>query len=145
MAAGAGIGVEHDDALGLVGVIGEGERVGGSGVPHAVADLGVEVVVAEQDEVGPELAGVDLDLVDIGVAGFDLGQTGMGEEQVGAVEAAAAVGLGQGVEGGLDGEHLGHGVNDQAGQLEALVVQPVGEGHLGKGVGQRRVRAARPR
>ena len=51
-------------------------------------DLGVEVVVAEQHEVGLEQAGVDLDLVDVGVAGLDLGHPGVGEQQVGPVEAA---------------------------------------------------------
>ena len=142
VAAGAGVGVEDDDALGLVRIVGEGERVGRARVPHAVAHLGVEVVVTEQDEVGSQLAGVDLDLVDVGVAGLDLGQPGMGEQQVGPVEAAAPVRLGERFEGRLDGQHLRHGVDDQSRQFEALVLQSMGKGHLGEGVGQGRVRAA---
>ncbi len=64
----------------------------------------------------------------------------MGEQQVGAIEAALGVGLVQGLEGRLHGEHLRHGVNHHAGELDPLVGEPVGEVHPVEGVGQSRVR-----
>ena len=111
----AGVGVEHDDALGRLGVVGEGERVGRPRVPDALGDLDVEVVVAEEHEVGAQQRVVDLDLVDVGVRGLDRLDAGMGEEQVGAVEAAGAVGLVERVDRRLDGEHLRHRVDDEPG------------------------------
>jgi len=100
--------------------------------------------VAEQSQVGGglEQPGVHLDLVDVGVVGLDLGHPGVSQEQVGGLGAAADPGLGQGVEGGVDGEHLGHGVHDQAGEHEALVGHAVGEADVGEQVGQGRVGAA---
>ena len=88
MGALAGVGVEHHNALGLVRVVGEGERVGRTRVPDAPADLGVEVVVAEEHEVALEHAGVDFDLVDVGIPGLDLGDAGVGQQEVGAVGVA---------------------------------------------------------
>ena len=81
------ISVEDHDALGGVGVVGIGEGVGGAGVPDAGVDLGMEVVVTEQRQVGRRLeqAGVDLDLVDVGVVGLHLRHPGMGEQQVGGI------------------------------------------------------------
>ena len=58
--------------FGLVGVVGKAERVGRAGVPDALGDLGVEMVMAEQDEVGLKRPEVDLDLVDVSVPGLDL-------------------------------------------------------------------------
>ena len=115
------VGVEHDDTLGLVGVVGEGERVGGPRVPDAVGHPDVKVVVAEEHEVGPQRAGVNLDLVDVGVAALDRRHQGVGQQQVGAVEAALAVGLLEGLDGGLAGHHLRHRVHDDVADLEALV------------------------
>ena len=43
------------------------------------------MVVAEQHQVGLQPAGIHLDLVDIGVAGLQLRQPGVGEQQVGPV------------------------------------------------------------
>ena len=145
MAALPGVGVEHDDALGRLGVVGEAERVGRARVPHAVRHLGVEVVVAQEHQVGTQPAGVDLDLVDVGVAGLDLGDARVGEQEVAAVQAAAPVGLVQRVERGLHGQHLGDGVHHQPRYLDALVGEPVGEVDVGEHVGQRRVGAALPR
>src|SRR5439155_12826719 len=61
----AGVGVEDDDALAPVGVIGEGEGVGRPRVPDTVGHFGVDVEVAEEHEVGAQGGGVDLDLVDV--------------------------------------------------------------------------------
>jgi hypothetical protein len=135
----AGVGVEHHDALGLVGIVGEGERVGRAGVPHALHHLRVEVVVAEQHEVGLDAAGIDLDLVDVGVARLDLGDARVGEQQVGAVDAALLVSQVERFERGVDGEHLRDAVHAQAGQVERRVRQACGEHHVGERVGQRRV------
>ena len=103
------------------------------------------VVVAEQNQVGLQATGVDLDLVDVRVTGLQLGQAGMGDQQVGGPGAAAGGRLVEGIQGGLDGQHLRHGVDHQAGQLEALVGQAVGEVDLGEAVRQGRVGAARAR
>ena len=64
----------------------------------------------------------------------------MGEQQVGAIEAALGVGLVQGLEGRLDSEHLGHGVNHHTRELHPLVGEAMGEVHAVEGVGQSRVR-----
>ena len=118
------VGVEDDDALGLVGVVGEGEGVGGPGVPHAVADTGVHVEVAQEHQVGPQFVGVDLDLVDVAVAGLDLRHPGMGDEQVDAVEAPVRADVGEGVERGVHGQHLRDGVYPQPRQVEVHLAHP---------------------
>ena len=60
--------VQHDYALGFVGVVGEAEGICRAGVPNALSDLGVEMVVPEQYEVRLQHSEVDLDLVDIRMA-----------------------------------------------------------------------------
>jgi hypothetical protein len=121
MTAGTGVGIEHHDPFGLVRIVGKGEGIGRPGVPDPIRHPGVEVVVAEQHEVRPQESGVHLDLVDVGIAGLYLRHPGMGQQQIGAIGAPAAVGLGQGRKCRLHAQHLGHGVDHQAGQRVPLV------------------------
>ena len=107
--------------------------------------LGVEMVVPEQDEVGLKARQVDLDLVYVGVPGLHLLDAGMSNEQVGLVCAPRLVGLLEGLQSGIDAQHLGDGVDDKCPvvctDLEALVGQAVGKVHLGERVSQGAVRA----
>ena len=72
VAALAADGVEHHDALRLVGVVGKTEGIGGAGVPNARRHFGVEMVMPEQYEVRLERGQVDLDLVYVCVARLPL-------------------------------------------------------------------------
>ncbi len=140
MAALAGDRVEYDYPFGPVGVVGKAERVGRAGVPDALGDLGVEMVMTEQHEVGLKRPEVDLDLVDVSVPGLDLLDPRVGEEQVGVLAAPRPVGLLEGLECRVYAQHLRDGVHDEGlrcrRDLEALIGEPMGEMHLGEGVRQ---------
>ena len=89
------------------------------------------MVVPEQDEVGLKARQVDLDLVYIGVPGLHLLDAGMSNEQVGLVCAPRLVGLLEGLQSGVDAQHLGDGVDDEGPvvctDLKALVGQAGGQ------------------
>ncbi len=140
MAAFARVRVEHHDALGPLGVVGEAESVRRARVPDTLAYSSMKVVVAEKDEVRLERGEVDLDLVDVSVLGLELLDPGMGDEQVGAVRAPRRTGLAEGVERGLHAEHLRDGMHHdpaaRARDIEPLVSEAAGEVELGEGVRQ---------
>ena len=79
--ANTGIGVENHEALGPVGIIGKGKRVGRTGVPNvtAIGNRTVGVVVTEQHKIGLQFAVVDLDLVHVRVTPLDAVHKRMGD------------------------------------------------------------------
>lgn len=120
--------------LGLSGSSAETEGIRRTCVPNPGRDLGMEMIMPEQHQVGLQGCEVDLDLVYVRVTGLHLPDAGMGNEQIGLVGAASFIGLFQSVERCLHAEHLRYGVDHDAPtwctQLETLIGEAMCEVHL---------------
>ncbi len=78
------------------------------------------------------------------MTGLQLRETGVGDEQIGHPGAPPASGFVQSIQGGFHRQHLRNGVDHQAGQVELLIGQAMGEADLGEAVRQGGVGAPRP-